>query len=119
MPLSPPKQIPPHSSIRNASPTKSRPRTSPVKGSQHGRLIDYSLPSSSLNQSGLENVPNPFQDHNVEGLELPQAAHLSTMTEKEQQQAEAKERERLKILEYRDNRRKSMGMFALNIMSNF
>ena len=67
--------------------------------------------SSSLRQSGLENIPNPF-DEPAAGApldkDLSEGTRIAVRTE-EEQQAAAREREKQDILERRDARRKSLG----------
>ena len=116
IPLSPPKQIPPHPNSRKSSPTKSRtgfsPKRSPRKSPQKGESKDAARDSGKLRQSGLENLPNPFDEVSNQAAdnELSQKTRIALRTE-EQQQAATKERERKELIERRDARRKSLGRF--------
>ena len=117
IPLSPPKQIPPHPNSRKSSPTKSRtglsPKRSPRKSPQRGESRDIARNSETLRQSGLETLPNPFDEglNQAADNDLSQETRVALRTE-EQQQAAVKERERKEIIERRDARRKSLGKFA-------
>ncbi|KAL9121417.1 MAG: hypothetical protein Q9187_002030 [Circinaria calcarea] len=106
VPLSPPKQIPPHHTLRKSSPSKTKPPLSPRKRLQDDLLVDVSIPSPRSGQSGLENVPNPFEDLRAT-KEPSQENRVSLRTEEEQQTA-AKEREQRALVERRDARRKSL-----------
>ena len=111
IPLSPPKQIPPHTSSRKSSPAKAQRGSSPRKSPQKGRPGDAAQSSSSPRQSGLENIPNPFDEPQLEALvekDLSEGTKIAVRTE-EEQQAAAREREKQDILERRDARRKSLG----------
>ena len=70
--------------------------------------MDVSILSPRSGQSGLENVPNPFEDLRTTKEPL-QENRVSLRTEEEQQTA-AKEREQKALVERRDARRKSLGM---------
>ncbi|MCJ1379914.1 hypothetical protein MMC17_003017 [Xylographa soralifera] len=113
IPLSPPKQIPPHPNSRKSSPTKSKtgfsPKRSPRKSSQKGDFKDTARDSGTLRQSGLETLPNPFDEASNQAAdnELSQETRIALRTE-EQQQAAAKERERKELIDRRDARRKSL-----------
>ena len=72
-------------------------------------LVDISVPSETPRQSGLENVPNPFQEPVEEAQEPSKELRVAIRTEEEQQEAAVKERERQVLLERRDARRKSLG----------
>ncbi|MCJ1251136.1 hypothetical protein MMC30_008367 [Trapelia coarctata] len=110
IPLSPPKQIPPRSTSRKSSPTKTHNGLSPRKSPQKDGLGGAAQNSSSLRQSGLENLPNPF-DEPAGGIptekDLSEGTRIAVRTE-EEQQAAAREREKQDILERRDARRKSL-----------
>ena len=114
IPLSPPKQIPPHPNSRKSSPTKSRtgfsPKKSPRKSPQKGVTKETARDSGALRQSGLETLANPFDEvsNQAADSELSQEIRIAVRTE-EQQQAAAKERERKDLIERRDARRKSLG----------
>ncbi|MCJ1391052.1 hypothetical protein MMC18_003913 [Xylographa bjoerkii] len=113
IPLSPPKQIPPHPNARKSSPTKSKtgfsPKKSPRKSPRKGNLTDPAPDLGDLRQSGLETLPNPFDEVSNQAAEneLSQETRIAVRTE-EQQQAAAKERERKELIERRDARRKSL-----------
>ena len=113
IPLSPPKQIPPHSSTRRTSPAKSKPRLIPEKASE-GFLIDTSVPDNGVSLSGSA-LPNPFGDSppksptkKVSHSPSRSQTKIAIRTE-EEQQAAAREKERQEILAHRDARRKSLG----------
>ena len=72
-------------------------------------LIDVSIPSEVPHQSGLENVPNPFQEPTATE-EKPSPEMRVAVRTAEQQESAAKEQERRMLLERRDARRKSLGM---------
>ncbi|MCJ1438218.1 hypothetical protein MMC27_007605 [Xylographa pallens] len=113
IPLSPPKQIPPHPNSRKSSPTKSRtgfsPKKSPRKSPHKGDIKETARDSGGLRQSGLETLPNPFDEVSNQAAdnELSQETRIALRTE-EQQHAAAKERERKDLIERRDARRKSL-----------
>ena len=109
IPLSPPKQIPPHIRKQKGSPGKVKQSLSPKKKSNDDLLVDISVPSETPHQSGLENVPNPFQEPVEVEQEPSQEMRVAIRTEEEQQEAATKERERQVLLERRDARRKSLG----------
>ena len=96
--LSPPKQIPPHPNSRKSSPAKGKAGGSPAR----------SPSKRNLRQSGLDNVPNPFNDssNNTDAGKGTTSVNLRT---EEEQQAASREKEKKEILERRDARRKSLG----------
>lgn len=98
IPLSPPKQIPPHPSSRKSSPAKEKARASPAK----------SPSKRNLRQSGLDNVPNPFDDFSNRA-DAGKGTTDPNLGSEEEQQAALREKERKEILERRDARRKSLG----------
>ncbi|KAL9614273.1 MAG: hypothetical protein Q9167_001229 [Letrouitia subvulpina] len=110
--LSPPKQIPPHSSARMISVGKTRIRETPEKSKQ-GLLIDTSDELSTVPLSGAE-LPNPFggpspssANRRTTGSPSRGQTKVAVRTE-EEQQAAAKERERLEMLAHGNTRRKSL-----------
>ncbi|MCJ1285991.1 hypothetical protein MMC26_005333 [Xylographa opegraphella] len=113
IPLSPPKQIPPHPNSRKSSPAKSRtgfsPKKSPRKSPQKGDVKETPRSSEALRQSGVETLPNPFNEVSNQATdnELSQETRIALRTE-EEQQAAVKERERKELIERRDARRKSL-----------
>ncbi|SLM37356.1 Spc7 kinetochore protein domain [Lasallia pustulata] len=112
--LSPPKQIPPHSSARSGSPAKTRRSISPKKttglDTQANGMVDDRGPPVT----GAEVLPNPFGTPVETNLttqsppsELAQEMRVAVRTE-EEQQAAAKERQKQEVLARRDARRKSL-----------
>ena len=111
IPLSPPKAIPPHPNPQKASHTKAKPSISPRKAVQKPAADDDGRDNTSLRQSGLENLPNPFDEPRKEpvaGQDALQETRVAVRTE-EEQQAAVKERERQEMINRRDARRKSLG----------
>ncbi len=119
VPLSPPKQIPPHTGSRKSTPTKTQNGLSPRKSPQKGGLGNANQHSGSLRQSGLENIPNPFDESiaaDPAEKDLSEGTRIAVRTE-EEQQATAREREKQDILERRDARRKSLGRSPPGVIS--
>lgn len=120
IPLSPPKQIPPHLSVRKipTSPQKPSRQTSPQKrnrGPQEGFLIDTSDLSNSVAIPKLA-LPNPFGGLSPKRGLAPDAAAaqvpnlVAVRTEEEQQQAARQREQQDKDVSARkDARRKSLG----------
>ena len=114
IPLSPPKQIPPHPNSKKSSPGKAKTETSPRKSPNKGKSDDNTRPSAVLRQSGEENLPNPFDETKRDATakeDHSQETRVAVRTE-EEQQAAIKERERKEMIERRDERRKSLGMLG-------
>ena len=88
--LSPPKPIPLHPNQRKSSPVRG--------GSPRGK---------DLQQSGMENLPNPFEDSASQNTADKDSTRVAVHTE-EEQQAAARERDRKEAIERRDARRKSL-----------
>ncbi|MCJ1471974.1 hypothetical protein MMC13_000618 [Lambiella insularis] len=114
IPLTPPKPIPPHPNLRKSSPSKSKtgasPQKSPGRSPQKRTAEESTRVSGDLRHSGLENLPNPFDESSSQDLargSLPQDTQVAVRTE-EEQHAAAKERERKEVIERRDARRKSL-----------
>ncbi|KAL9049588.1 MAG: hypothetical protein Q9206_005445, partial [Seirophora lacunosa] len=119
IPLSPPKQIPPHLSVRKipTSPQKPSRQTSPQKrnrGPQEGFLIDTSDLSNSVAIPKLA-LPNPFGGLSPKRGLAPDAAAaqvpnlVAVRTEEEQQQAARQREQQDKDVSARkDARRKSL-----------
>lgn len=113
--MSPPKQIPPHSNSCKSSPSKAQNDLSPRKSPQKGGLGTATQGSGNFRQSGLENLPNPFDEPAAGVLaekDLSEGTKIAVRTE-EEQQAAAREREKQDVLERRDARRKSLGKSAI------
>ena len=114
IPLSPPKPIPPYPNSRELSPAKSKnglsPKKSPRRSPKKEELEGTARSLGDLRQSGLENLPNPFDEASNQAADNKpsQETRVAVRTE-EQQQAAAKERERKELVERRDARRKSLG----------
>lgn len=107
--LSPPKQIPPHSSSRRTSP-RSSSRTTPEKA-QSISSPDVSVWKNSNPVTGSHGLPNPFEgpaDSTTSLSPSQNQTKVAVRTEAEQQAA-AKARERQEILNHKDARRKSLG----------
>lgn len=109
MRLSPPKQIPLHSSSRRTSP-RSSSRTTPEK-TQKISSSDAYIWKISNPVSGSQGLPNTFEgpaDPTTSLSPSQSQTKVAVRTEAEQQAA-AKERERQEILAHKDARRKSLG----------
>ncbi|KAL8907748.1 MAG: hypothetical protein Q9207_001231 [Kuettlingeria erythrocarpa] len=120
IPLSPPKQIPPHSGARKgtASPRKSPSRASPQKhdkGAQEGLLIDFSDAAADVPLPAML-LPNPFgglspKRGTAADFMSAQAEYLvAVRTEEEQQAAGARQRDQQDkdAVARKDARRKSL-----------
>jgi hypothetical protein len=114
-PLSPPKPIPPHSGARKPSPKKGNsPRKSPSKANN----TDSARGESNPRQSGLENLPDPFdgaQRGNGGAQDELSPTRVALRTE-EEQQAAARERAKKEATERRDARRMSLGQFICSVL---
>ena len=113
IPLSPPKQIPPHSNGRKSSPRKGKSGASPNKVTENSSVVGSFSSNTTLRQSGIERLSNPFQEANTGSTNQNESQAGQTrvvVRTEEEQQASAKERERQEILDRRDARRKSLGM---------
>ncbi|MCJ1353403.1 MAG: hypothetical protein MMC33_003389 [Icmadophila ericetorum] len=106
IPLSPPKQIPPHHRNKRSSPTKGGP-LSPMKDQNDGLLVNLSIPDDKVGQVGTESLQNPFEMLPVAEAASISDVRISVRTE-EEQQAAVREREKQDILDRRNARRKSL-----------
>lgn len=115
-PLSPTKSIPPHSSPRNTSSSKSK-GGSPSKGNVQDTLIDASTPIKSVLPMSLDGVPDPFEGPRKgpspakqQDTVLQQEIRIALRTE-EEQQAVLKAKEQEERNDRLQARRKSLGEY--------
>jgi len=112
--LSPPKATPPRPSGKDASPNRTSGRK--TSGKSPGRSPRSKTPEQSID--GANNLPNPFQSSpktTVPRSPLAQLPARVALRTEEEQQAAAKERERLEILAAIDGRGKPQGMNSLRL----
>lgn len=104
--LSPPKVIPPHNQARITSPGKANGRQTQEKSPRKS-------PAKKQADNAAQGLPNPFETSPTAAASKPRSPARSptriAVRSEEEQQAAAKERERLEILANRDARRKSLG----------
>lgn len=103
--LSPPKVIPPHNQARITSPGKANGRQTQEKSPRKS-------PAKKQADNAAQGLPNPFETSPTAAASKPRSPARSptriAVRSEEEQQAAAKERERLEILANRDARRKSL-----------
>ena len=116
IPLSPPKQIPPHHGARRTSPNKTKSKTTPEKP-QSISLLDASVRKSpnptnsgSISPKFLEGSTTSSAAQSSVSSPSQRRTRVAVRTE-EEQQAAAKDRERQEALDHKNARRKSLGEF--------
>lgn len=110
VPVSPVRNIPSFEETRRRTPARDAPRqsTNDADGNDQGKeglLIDFATPPQP-SVAGSENLANPFDTFNATSAIRDEMAATRERDEKQR-----RERERQNILEKREARRKSMGLF--------
>ena len=111
MPLSPPKPIPPHGTIRTRSPAKHRDKSSPATPlSKHP--VNPSQPEGLFGTQQSDRSGGTSNEATSPLLQTSPGfsrTRVAVRTEEQQQQAAAEERERQDLISRKDARRKSLG----------
>lgn len=103
VPVSPVRNIPSFEETRRQTPTFDSQYEEGDQQEKEGLLIDIDTPvqSAGPDLGNITNITNPFDDFN---------ATSAIAAEREREVKEQRERERKRILEQREERRKSMGL---------